>query len=107
MRRFASVHAAHSPSVSCNHMCSGKRTIRDLDVAGKRVLIRCDFNVPLDGNEITDDRRISEAVPTLKYLLDHDAMVVAMSHLGRPTHRSPENSLAPVAVRLGQLLGQP
>ncbi len=88
-------------------MSTGKRTIRDLDLDGKRVLIRCDFNVPLDGNEITDDRRIVESVPTLRYLLDHRAMVIAMSHLGRPKHRSPENSLAPVAVRLGQLLGQP
>jgi phosphoglycerate kinase len=88
-------------------MSSAKRTIRDLDVDGKRVLIRCDFNVPLDGNEITDDRRISEVLPTLRYLLDHGAMVIAMSHLGRPTHRSLENSLAPVALRLAQLLGQP
>ncbi|MHB8636984.1 MAG: phosphoglycerate kinase [Fimbriimonadaceae bacterium] len=88
-------------------MGSGKRTIRDVNVDGKRVLVRCDFNVPLDGNEITDDRRISEEVPTLRYLLDHGAMVIAMSHLGRPTHRAPENSLAPVALRLEQLLGQP
>src|SRR5579872_4854806 len=88
-------------------MAHAKRTVRDLEVDGKRVLIRCDFNVPLDGNEITDDRRIAEAVPTLKYLLDHNASVIAMSHLGRPKHRSLENSLAPVAAKLSELLGQP
>ena len=88
-------------------MSSGKRTIRDLDLDGKRVLVRCDFNVPLDGNEITDDRRIAESLPTLRYLLNHNALVIAMSHLGRPKHRSPENSLAPVAVRLAELLDQP
>lgn len=84
-----------------------KRTIRDLQLNGKRVLVRCDFNVPLDGQTITDDRRISEAVPTLRYLLDHGAAVIAMSHLGRPKGPSPETSLAPVAKRLGELLGRP
>lgn len=88
-------------------MSSGKRTIRDLDLNSKRVLIRCDFNVPLDGPVITDDRRITEALPTLRYLLEHGAKVIAMSHLGRPKGPTPEFTLAPVAERLSSLLGAP
>jgi len=83
-----------------------KKTIRDIDPAGKRVLVRCDFNVPLDGKLITDDRRITEALPTIQYLLEKGAKVILASHLGRPKGITPEFSLAPVAARLSELLGQ-
>lgn len=83
-----------------------KATVEDVDVSGKRVLVRCDFNVPLDGLEITDDRRITEALPTIKYLADHGGTVVLASHLGRPKGVTPELSLGPVAKRLGELLGK-
>lgn len=88
-------------------MTSGKQTVRDLDVAGKRVLVRCDFNVPLEGGRITDDRRIVESLTTLRYLLDRGASLVLASHLGRPKGPSPELSLRPVAERLSELLGVP
>ena len=80
--------------------------IQSLD--GKRVIIRCDLNVPLDGKRITDDGRIVASVPTIKYLTDHGARVVVISHLGRPDG-APEDkySLEPVSVRLAELLGQP
>ena len=83
-----------------------KKTLRDIDVAGKRVLVRVDFNVPLDDQQhITDDTRIRAAVPTIQYLRDAGASVVLMSHLGRPKGNVvPEMSLAPVAQRLGELL---
>lgn len=83
-----------------------KKTIRDVDFAGKRALVRCDFNVPLDGQTITDDRRIEGALPTIRYLMDHGAKSVLCSHLGRPKG-GPESkfSLAPVAKRLSELLG--
>lgn len=86
-----------------------KKTIRDIDVSGKRVLVRCDFNVPQDKKDlhITDDRRIRESLPTLKYLLDHGASLVLMSHLGRPKGREDKYSLKPVAARLQELLGRP
>ncbi|HEY3780212.1 MAG TPA: phosphoglycerate kinase [Fimbriimonadaceae bacterium] len=87
-------------------MLLNKKTVRDIDVAGKRVLVRCDFNVPLEGGQITDDRRITEALPTIKYLLEHGAAVILASHLGRPKGVTPEFSLAPVAARLTSLLGQ-
>ncbi len=83
-----------------------KKTVRDVDVAGKRVLVRCDFNVPLDDGKITDDRRIAEALPTIRYLLDHGASVLLTSHLGRPKAHEPEFSLKPVAERLSELLGK-
>ena len=85
-----------------------KKTIRDIDLKGKRVLIRCDFNVPLDSNQnITDDTRIRAALPTLEYLVTQGAKVVVMSHLGRPKGKAAaEFSLAPVAVRLVELLGK-
>ena len=83
-----------------------KKTIEDIDVQGKKVLVRVDFNVPLNENgEITDETRIGAALPTIQYLLDHGAKVILMSHLGRPKGEvKPEFSLAPVAKRLGELL---
>ena len=85
-----------------------KKTIKDIDWAGKRALVRCDFNVPLDGDmNITDDTRIKAALPTLEYLVNAGAKVVVMSHLGRPKGEAkPEFSLAPVAKRLGELMGK-
>ena len=84
-----------------------KKTIEDIDVAGKRVLVRCDFNVPLKDGEITDDKRIRESLPTIKYLLDHNAKVILCSHLGRPKGEfNMKYSLAPVAKRLSELLGK-
>ncbi len=84
-----------------------KKTIRDINVDGKRVLVRVDFNVPMDGDRITDENRIVGALPTIKYLLDHNAKVVLCSHMGRPKGEvNPKYSLAPVAKRLSELLGQ-
>ncbi|MER7502484.1 phosphoglycerate kinase [Nonomuraea pusilla] len=83
------------------------RTIDDLDVKGRRVLVRADLNVPLDGETITDDGRIRASVPTIKALVDRGAKVVVCAHLGRPKGEpNPKYSLKPVAGRLGQLLGQ-
>ena len=88
-----------------------KKTVRDVDVAGKKVLLRCDFNVPLakDGSGvITDDKRIRAALPTIQYLLDQNAAVIACSHLGKPKNGpDPALSLKPVAKRLSELLGKP
>ena len=87
-----------------------KKTVQDVEVRGKRVLLRCDFNVPQDQTtgEITSDKRIVAALPTIRYLLEQGAAVVACSHLGKPKGQvKPELSLAPVAVRLAELLGQP
>jgi len=85
-----------------------KKTIDDIDPRGKRVFVRVDFNVPLEGGRITDDTRIRAALPTLKSLLDRGAALIVASHLGRPKGRpDPALSLAPVAKRLSELLGTP
>ncbi|MBI2503270.1 MAG: phosphoglycerate kinase [Candidatus Latescibacteria bacterium] len=86
-----------------------RKTLEDIQVAGKRVLVRVDFNAPLDDRlHITDDTRLQAALPTLEHLLDQGAALVLMSHLGRPKgKRLPQMSLKPVAERLGQLLGRP
>lgn len=82
-----------------------KKTLRDIDVAGKKVLVRVDFNVPMDGDLITDTTRIGASLPTINYLLENDASVVLMSHLGRPKGEYKEEfSLAPVAKKLSELL---
>ncbi len=84
-----------------------KKTVRDIDVAGRRVFVRVDFNVPLENGRITDDTRIVAALPTITYLLDHKAAVVLASHLGRP--KGPDTTLRmdPIAARLGDLLHRP
>jgi phosphoglycerate kinase len=84
------------------------KTIDDFAVAGQRVLVRDDLNVPLDGGRVTDDGRIRAALPTLTTLLDRDAKVIVCAHLGRPEGKpDPKYSLAPAAARLGELLGRP
>lgn len=85
-----------------------KKSVRDIDVSGKKVLVRCDFNVPLDENrKITDNRRIVAALPTIQYLLEHNAKVILCSHLGRPKGEAkPEFSLDVVAKELSRLLGK-
>ena len=84
----------------------GKKTIEDIDVKGKRCLVRCDFNVPVKDGVIGDDKRIREALKTIKYLKDNGARVILCSHLGRPKGEfKPEYSLAPVRERLSRLLG--
>ncbi len=85
-----------------------KKTVADIDPKGKRVLMRVDFNVPLEGAKITDDRRITQALPTSRSVVDRGGRLVLMSHLGRPKGGpEPKYSLKPVADRLGQLLGKP
>ena len=85
-----------------------KQTVRDFEPRGKRVLVRVDFNVPIEDGKVKDDSRIRAALPTIKYLLEHGAAVVLMSHLGRPKGKVVESArLRPVAERLGNLLGRP
>ncbi len=87
---------------------ANKMSVRDVGVAGKRVLVRCDFNVPLKDGVITNDKRIVAALPTVQYLAENGAKVILCSHLGRPKGQwLPEFSLAPVAARLSELLGKP
>lgn len=85
-----------------------KRTLKDFNFEGKKVLVRCDFNVPMDESlNITDDIRITSSLPTIKYLIENDAKVILMSHLGRPKGEpNPKYSLEPVANRLSELLGK-
>ena len=88
-------------------MTYNKKNIEDIDVAGKKVLVRCDFNVPLKEGVITSDKRIVEALPTIKYLLSKGAKVILCSHMGKPKGEIvAKYSLAPVAARLTELLGQ-
>ena len=84
-----------------------KKTVRDIDVKGKRVLMRVDFNVPMQGGVVTDDKRIRAALPTIQYVLDQGASLILMSHLGRPKGGpDPEFSLKAAAEALGQAAGQ-
>ena len=84
-----------------------KKTVDDIQVKGKRVLVRCDFNVPMKDGKITNDKRIVAALPTIKKLIADGGKVILCSHLGKPKNGPEEKfSLAPVAVRLGELLGQ-
>ena len=84
-----------------------KKTVEDIEVGGKKILVRCDFNVPMKDGVITSDKRIVGAIPTIKYLLDRNAAVILCSHMGKPKGQvNPKYSLAPVAVRLSELLGQ-
>ena len=91
-----------------------KKTIEDIDVQGKKVFVRVDFNVPLSSKDpndditVTDDTRIRASLPTLNYLLDHGAALILASHLGRPKSAADRQfSMAPVAKRLEELLGRP
>ncbi len=85
-----------------------KKSIKDIEVKGKRALVRVDFNVPMEGDQVTDDRRIRAALPTINYLLDNGVAVILMSHLGRPKGApNPKYSMGPVAAKLQELLGRP
>ena len=85
-----------------------KKTVRDIDLKGKRVLMRVDFNVPMEDGKVTDDKRIRAAIPTIKYVLDQGASLLLMSHLGRPKDGfDPEFSLSAAAKVLAGILGIP
>src|SRR3712207_6604875 len=84
-----------------------KKTVEDINVKGKKVLVRCDFNVPLKDGKITDENRLLGALPTIKYLIENNAKVILCSHLGKPKGEAkPELTLAPVAKRLSELLNK-
>ena len=84
-----------------------KKSVEDIDVSGKRVLCRCDFNVPMKNGVITSDKRIVAALPTIQYLVNHGAKVILCSHMGKPKGEwKPELSLKVVSMRLSALLGQ-
>ncbi len=85
----------------------GKKTVEDLNVKGRNVLVRCDFNVPMKDGVITNDNRIVAALPTIKKLIENGGRLVLCSHLGKPKNGPEKFSLAPVAVRLSELLGKP
>jgi len=85
-----------------------KLSIEDVDVKGKRAFVRVDFNVPLDNGNVTDDTRITAALPTIRYLIEHGAKIILASHLGRPKGKVADKyRMDPVARRLSQLLGRP
>lgn len=110
-RRAANPIPRSPPSVRMAAATATKKSIKDLpavQLAGKRVLVRCDLNVPLNGATITDDTRIRASIPTIQYLIDNGAKVLLSSHLGRPkSGPEPKFSLAPVATRLSELLNKP
>ena len=88
-------------------MSYNKKTVEDIEVKGKKVLVRCDFNVPLKDGVITDVNRLNGALPTIKYLVDNGAKVILCSHMGKPKGEpKPELSLAPVAAKLSEMLGK-
>ncbi len=117
---FGTAHRAHCSTVGAGEFleeraCGGdinmsmlnKKTIEDINVNGKKVLVRCDFNVPLKDGVITDENRLNGALPTIKYLIENGAKVILCSHLGKPKGEAkPELSLAPVAKRLSEMLNQ-
>jgi phosphoglycerate kinase len=85
-----------------------KLTVKDVELSGKRVFIRTDFNVPLDNGKVADDTRISETIPTVKYVIEHNGKVILASHLGRPKGKAVDTlRMDPVAARLSELLGRP
>src|SRR5436190_24401740 len=84
-----------------------KKTVKDIDLKGKRVLMRVDFNVPMQDGKVTDNKRIKASLPTIKYVLDQGASLILMSHLGRPKGPDPEFSLRPAAEVLSSHLGIP
>src|SRR5271170_5427579 len=85
-----------------------RKIVSDIDVRGKRVLMRVDFNVPLEGSKITDDRRIKQALPTIKNVIERGGKLILMSHLGRPKGGpEPKYSLKPAAEKLAELCGKP